>query len=291
MASSSAEQPLLPVTSPPPPPLPSPPPSPPNNSRFLKVAAKLLLLPTRVVVGGTAFIAAAAVSSHIGLSRRATAAACLGAVGASEAALFTLGAWQRRRARRRALARDRADSDRGVMDWQEALGAVRKIVDTFSDGLIAPFTLKHLLLDTELLRRHHTDVYNSQLRRPRVQSAEDALVAGRHFADFAFASYGFGLLKILGLLKDGHDLFVDGAKPIEIVLHQLQISQADIIVSGLDARQFGLPKHFVARDKSTESIVVAVRGTNSLSDVLVDLLCDCVPFANGYAHAGMRDAA
>lgn len=236
-------------------------------------------------------MAATAVSARAGLSRRATASVAFGALGASQAIIFTIGAFQRRRVRRRAVERERADQVSSLMGWHEAISAVRKIVDTFSDGLAAPFTLKHLLLDAELLRRHHTEVYDSHVGRVWGHSPEEALVAGRHFANFAIASYGFGLLKLLGLLNEGHDLFIDGAQPIEIVLHQLRLSPEDIISSGLETNELGLPRHFVARDHATRSIVVAVRGTNSLSDVLVDLLCDCVPFGKGYAHQGMRDAA
>jgi hypothetical protein len=62
------------------------------------------------------------------------------------------------------------------MAWGEALGAVRKIVDTFSHGLVAPFTLKHLLLDAELLRRHHTVIYDDLCARNWPASSEQALI-------------------------------------------------------------------------------------------------------------------
>jgi hypothetical protein len=259
--------------------------------RRVALLQKLLRAPARAVLGGAAFVAAAALSSHFGLSRRATASCAFGALGASQAVLFACGAVARRRARRRAKEKQQAVAISSLMAWNEALGAVRKIVDTFSDGLAAPFTLKHLLLDAELLRRHHTSLYDAQVAQELEASDGRALIAGRHFARYAMSSYGFALLKLLGLLDDGHDVFVDGASAVDVVLHQLDIGVEDILVTGLLGDELGVPRHFVARDPTTKSIVVVVRGTNSLSDVLVDLLCDSAPFAKGYAHQGMRDAA
>jgi pimeloyl-ACP methyl ester carboxylesterase len=74
-------------------------------------------------------------------------------------------------------------------------------------------------------------------------------------------------------------------------MHQLGLDEHDILLANLDGDELGLPRHFVARDLVSKSIVVCIRGTNSVSDVLVDLLCDSAPFATGYAHVGMRDAA
>lgn len=115
--------------------------------------------------------------------------------------------------------------------------------------------------------------------------------AARHFASFAMASYGYALLKLLGLMDESHDLFLDGARATDIVTFQLGLDADDILMANLEGEELGLPRHYVARDKQTKSIVIAIRGTNSVSDVLVDLLCDSAPFANGYAHSGMRDAA
>jgi pimeloyl-ACP methyl ester carboxylesterase len=109
--------------------------------------------------------------------------------------------------------------------------------------------------------------------------------------DFALASYGFTLLKLLGLMDSSHDVFLDGARGLDIVMHQLGLSEEDILLANLDGEELGLPRHYVARDAATKSVVVSIRGTNSVSDVILDLICDSAPFADGYAHTGMRDAA
>ncbi|TPX56879.1 hypothetical protein PhCBS80983_g04230 [Powellomyces hirtus] len=47
------------------------------------------------------------------------------------------------------------------------------------------------------------------------------------------------------------------------------------------------PAFFLALDKENWKIVVAIRGTASLHDAIVDLKMDCEPFLGGYAHQGM----
>lgn len=282
MAPPRAASPLLPVTHAAPAP---------RRARRRGVVAALLRAPARAALGGAAFVAGAIGAAHLGLGRRSGATVAVAALGASQLVLFGCGAVMRRQRLNRAMESKKAAAVTNLMAWNEAVGAVRRIVDTFADGLSAPFTLKHLLLDMELIRRHHTAFYDAQVAREWDYSEEETLVRGRHFAKFAISSYGFALLTLLGLMDEGHDLFVDGAAPVDVVMHQLGLNAEDVIVSGLNGDKLGLPRHFVARDESTRSIVVVIRGTNSVSDVLVDLLCDSAPFASGYAHKGMRDAA
>jgi hypothetical protein len=47
-----------------------------------------------------------------------------------------------------------------------------------------------------------------------------------------------------------------------------------------------LPRYFVVYEHIRKSIVVAVRGTMSIADIVTDLLCDNVPLLGGWAHQG-----
>ena len=51
------------------------------------------------------------------------------------------------------------------------------------------------------------------------------------------------------------------------------------------------PKFMIFTDDSSKSIVLAVRGTYSFSDVIVDILCDEDKFLDGYAHSGILKGA
>ncbi|KAK3244566.1 hypothetical protein CYMTET_45824 [Cymbomonas tetramitiformis] len=50
--------------------------------------------------------------------------------------------------------------------------------------------------------------------------------------------------------------------------------------------------HFIAVQDTTESVVLALRGTDNFADVITDLCCTSIPLTSGgYAHSGMLDAA
>lgn len=114
---------------------------------------------------------------------RRSAFAAVSALGLSKVIFSLCNALKRHRDRRIEQENESASKITNLMAWNEALGALRKIVDTFSDGLSAPFTLKHMLLDAELLRRHHTFLYQECLGRERERSSSrDLLGLFRSFA-------------------------------------------------------------------------------------------------------------
>jgi hypothetical protein len=142
--SDHSTAPLLPVTVPPP----QETPSHRRRRRRRRIIPVLLALP--------ASLFSAAFAARAGVPRRGVAAAAI----AAGSAVALCCAWREGRRRQREEDAEAAYTASGLMAWGEALGAVRKIVDTFSDGLAAPFTLKHMLLDAEIMRRHHTAVYD-----------------------------------------------------------------------------------------------------------------------------------
>ncbi len=65
-------------------------------------------------------------------------------------------------------------------------------------------------------------------------------------------------------------------------------SPEDVLFVGFDKSSDVLvPKYVIVRDQKSKSIVLAVRGTNDLSDVLIDLDVKETPFLDGHAHTGM----
>jgi hypothetical protein len=47
-----------------------------------------------------------------------------------------------------------------------------------------------------------------------------------------------------------------------------------------------LPKYMIVVDHSHKSIVMAIRGTMSINDIITDLLCENVPLLGGWSHQG-----
>ena len=48
-----------------------------------------------------------------------------------------------------------------------------------------------------------------------------------------------------------------------------------------------VPHFMIFTDESTKSVVLAIRGTSSGKDVIVDAMCTEMEFLDGYAHSGM----
>lgn len=77
-----------------------------------------------------------------------------------------------------------------------------------------------------------------------------------------------------------------------------RIVQQDILLNNLpdkESSNIKLPRHIVFLDHIAKSIVIAVRGTASFSDMLTDLYIEPYPFLepsrNLYAHHGMAESA
>ncbi|TPX32436.1 hypothetical protein SmJEL517_g04439 [Synchytrium microbalum] len=123
------------------------------------------------------------------------------------------------------------------------------------------------------------------------------------FLGFACGAYGTHFVRILGLER--------AQEPVESAEdhhHNVQTfaSLAGIPLECILTSSFTKPKafaqptikalvHYVAVDPATKSIVLTLRGTLGLSDLLTDLTCDYANYATdvatGFVHAGMLKSA
>lgn len=256
--------------------------------------AAILALPAKVAVGVLSILAGAGAARRAGASTPgATLSGAISAV-ALQAVLFAAHSGDsRRREIEDARARD-ADSHGGV-GWGEAVQAVAQMVQRFSEGLSVPAGLRYLLmLDRKLVLLYHRETAARLARRARwrgVRSPARVLELGRRYCKFAMATYGYTLLRALGMLEPGYDWREHGTRTIDVARHHLQLDASAVLVTRLDGEVIGVPRHLVAVDDATRAVVVAIRGTSSMADLITDLLCEAAPFGAGFAHAGMRDAA
>lgn len=181
------------------------------------------------------------------------------------------------------------------MHWLDAIQAVGKIVDRFTNGLARPATvnIRNVFFDVSLARLVHASTLPRRLHiaRRRPQTGTDVLDAGRHYLDFALATYVFLLLRLTGIIHPDFDVMKEGSRGQDVARYVLKIDDEHFIVSHLDDDEINLPRHLVAMDHQHQSIVVEIRGTNPISDIITDLICANEPFENGYAHGGMKSAA
>ncbi|CAN0356149.1 unnamed protein product [Discosporangium mesarthrocarpum] len=69
------------------------------------------------------------------------------------------------------------------------------------------------------------------------------------------------------------------------------ISDKDLVRTRIsEQRELHLPGYFVAVDHATHSVVLSVRGTFSMEDIITDLICDSTSFLGGEAHRGLSQS-
>lgn len=145
------------------------------SSSMLQNAAIVLLPPVRAALGAVAMIGTATLVQRAGFPRRAIAASGISALAASQVILYHV----------QKLLQSRGDEENnknqaelrlnGTMAWNEAIGAVRNLLETLTDGLVTPCKLKRMLVDLEVLRKHHSTLFEDKKIRHWEESNEDEL--------------------------------------------------------------------------------------------------------------------
>ncbi len=82
----------------------------------------------------------------------------------------------------------------------------------------------------------------------------------------------------------------------EVYEADVTVVRQDIVLNQLEENEaLHIPRHIVFLDHLTKSIVVAIRGTSSLHDVITDLYIEAAPFLDTsrqvYAHKGIAESA
>jgi hypothetical protein len=126
-----------------------------------------------------------------------------------------------------------------------------------------------------------------------------AISQGYHWLCFAVAAYGWrGVMHLL--LNDSSMQFgVPGYFAYLFAALQGDAAsfcqQASIPPSALlyesPESSIGLPKHYVAVDESSHSLVLVIRGTISFADTITDVALQGTPFCGGIAHEGIAHSA
>jgi len=253
-----------------------------RNGHLLAIV--LLFLPKTVAFGALTLITGRSAARRLGARSELVASLC-GTGCATFLLLLT-------RSLRRAPAENTVLHEvyeEGV-GWCEAVRAVGQMLQRFSKDLVPRFGI----LDKRLLLLSHDKTFKAISDSPGHISVCSSRIDKRavRYCDFAMSTYGYVLLKTFGMLSPMYDARKRGTNAIEVARWHLRIDNDDYIYSNkLDGQVIGIPRHFIAFDEETSSIVVSIRGTNSVSDLVTDLLCETVPFSNGVAHGGMADAA
>ncbi|KAL1520992.1 hypothetical protein AB1Y20_022549 [Prymnesium parvum] len=192
------------------------------------------------------------------------------------------------------IYRNRAHYRAAVLQWRAAVDGISQFASSI-----------HLREDIRPVFVHPLPILLAVLSRaqrppPSPPCAEElsaeTLAAASHALRFACAAYGHALMALFGLVP-----LSPAAPPSPLSSAAPQPEERACI-----ARYCGLPPadlrlllvgdssclaHFVALDRAHAAVVLALRGTASLSDAFHDAVAFTHPFCGGHAHAGMARMA
>jgi hypothetical protein len=184
--------------------------------------------------------------------------------------------------------------------WEESAELVRLVFARFRRDVVArhrrhPFLLNLLLADLVQERLNAAEPSGPPLLAAELPE-QLAL-----FTAFALASYGFFLPNALQT--------AELPRPLpELVAAKTGVAESDVLFfnhslaaslssehravsRSVDKEHVTLPRYFLALHRPTKSLVLAIRGSVAVRDIVTDLLCDSVAFLYGAAHRGILGAA
>jgi hypothetical protein len=109
-------------------------------------------------------------------------------------------------------------------------------------------------------------------------------------ADPSFVALTHRYVRIARGVYDGFDGVRDCIILRDVLADRLEASAASV-AAAVAAAVVPAPAHIIYLDHLTHSMVIAIRGTASLSDCITDAVCTSTPFVGGFAHAGVAAAA
>jgi len=97
---------------------------------------------------------------------------------------------------------------------------------------------------------------------------------------FAAAAYGSKSCKFMGCC----DSLAYWASDEDAIVALTGVEREDVLYLAQERHELYSPAHFVAIDHTNKEVVVAIRGTMSIHDVLVDLVCQSAVFETVYDY-------
>ncbi|KAG0088581.1 hypothetical protein BGZ93_010330 [Podila epicladia] len=142
-------------------------------------------------------------------------------------------------------------------ETQKVVKAVIRLAAAFGQGF--ELTNAQILTAVVVLERYYRDGY----------------------AGINFVGKGNGIMKDLIRWRSDHACAIDF----------LRIPKEDLLAYEFHASKVFHPSYYVALDRATNSIVLAIRGTMSAFDTLTDLVCEYQQWKGGLVHGGMKTSA
>lgn len=183
--------------------------------------------------------------------------------------------------------------------WDEVLKSVDEFIqrsglkDEMEKGVNDRF-LGNLAILMQLQAHLPRRLEEAPASTPR--SSPDAVLPtiemAQRYMKFASAVYGDDMLAAVQVEVDGTVKHKPGDTLKDDIAGHLGVKPEDVIVADMDrGGSMEYLKHMIVIDHEQKAIVLAVRGTFSLSGVVVDLAGYAAEFCGGEAHSGMAQMA
>ncbi|KAG0279950.1 hypothetical protein BGZ95_011773 [Linnemannia exigua] len=172
-------------------------------------------------------------------------------------------------------------------ETQKVVKAVIRLASAFGQGF--ELTNAQILTGVVVLERYYRDV-TSERMDTGLATLEQVEHAG-YFWRFSMACYGWAGINFVGkgngIIKD----FIRWRSDHACAIDFLRIPKEDLLAYEFHASKVFHPSYYVALDRATNSIVLAIRGTMSAFDTLTDLVCEYQQWKGGLVHGGMKTSA
>ncbi|KAF9434986.1 hypothetical protein BGZ76_007094 [Entomortierella beljakovae] len=172
-------------------------------------------------------------------------------------------------------------------ETQKVVKAVIRLASAFGQGF--ELTNAQILTAIVVLERYYRNI-TSERMDTGLATLEQVEHAG-YFWRFSMACYGWAGINFVGkgngMIKD----FVRWRSDHACAVDFLRIPKEDLLAFEFHANKVFNPSYYVALDRATNSIVLAIRGTMSAFDTLTDLVCEYQQWKGGLVHGGMKTSA
>lgn len=190
--------------------------------------------------------------------------------------------------------------DGRTQQWHQAINSVALFLkesgleDEWSETLHSNLFLADLIVLTDIQKQE--DESRSSLRlQPHSIPDESELLRGQQYMRYATAVYGREMIASAQLHAYGEVFIYPTDTNAQVIAKHVHLAPDgevwfDDLTPGENANHESL-RTIVVCDHSTKTVVVSIRGTYSLSGIIVDLAAFSEEFCGGWAHAGFASAA
>jgi hypothetical protein len=154
--------------------------------------------------------------------------------------------------------------------------------------------------DTKDQHHHHQQQHGANSMTSLVSSSSSGAPAisgafweeGRRYMRYATAVYGQSMIRAAELDARGHVDVKMGRLTKEVIGHHISIPPDDIVLMDVDYDgDSSHLRHFVAVDHMQKKVVLSIRGTFNLAEIVLDVAGFTKEFCGGEAHSEMATMA